>query len=146
MMIFALGLTLVITTNQIFTELTEDFQESLANTEGSRLIAKMRIQIQDKMQIERDLNHTITLDVDLPLLIGNRYQYSIIAKTRGANMSLSCVTSTGLTNETIIFNVPVHFQVSEINGIFESKYPVHRIKLDFNYLNQVNIFLMNENM
>ncbi|MHA1512840.1 MAG: hypothetical protein ACTSRJ_02110 [Candidatus Hodarchaeales archaeon] len=100
MIIFTLGLSMVIITNDMFTTLSEQFRENVADIELNEIIEKIELQIRQNTLIHPEENQIIHQQLEFPISIGHGFRYlielsntsdgrSIIIKGRTLNDAIS---------------------------------------------------------
>ncbi|MHA1206457.1 MAG: hypothetical protein ACTSSO_02675 [Candidatus Hodarchaeales archaeon] len=100
MIIFTLGLSMVIITNGMFTTLSEQFRENVADIELNEIIEKIELQIRQNTLIHPEENQIIHQQLEFPISIGHGFRYlielsntsdgrSIIIKGRTLNDAIS---------------------------------------------------------
>ena len=77
MIIFTLGLSMVIITNGMFTTLSEQFRENIADLELNDILEQIQLQIRQNALIHPEKDQTILQQMAFPLSIGNGYRYFI---------------------------------------------------------------------
>ena len=100
MIIFTLGLSMVIITNGMFTTLSEQFRENVAEIELNEILEKIELQIRQNTLIHPEENQIIHQQLEFPISIGQGFRYlielsntsdgrSIIIKGRTLNDAIS---------------------------------------------------------
>ena len=77
MIIFTLGLSMVIITNGMFTTLSEQFRENVADLELNEILEHLRLQIQQNAFFNTEENQIIMHQIELPSSLGQGFRYSI---------------------------------------------------------------------
>ena len=77
MIIFTLGLSMVIITNGMFTTLSEQFRENVADLELTEILEQIKIQICQNTLIHPENDQIIQQQLEFPQSIGQGYRYSI---------------------------------------------------------------------
>lgn len=77
MIIFTLGLSMVIITNGMFTTLSEQFRENVADLELNEILEKIQLQIRQNTLIHPEENQIILQQLEFPISIGQGFRYFI---------------------------------------------------------------------
>ena len=77
MVIFTLGLSLVIITNNMFATLSDQFRENIAEVELNSILEQIQLQIQRCMQIHPEENQTIYRNIEFPVALGQGFRYTL---------------------------------------------------------------------
>ncbi len=77
MIIFTLGLSLVIITNGMFTSLSEQFRENVADLELNEILEQIQLQIRQNTLIHPENSQTILQQMEFPLSIGQGFRYFV---------------------------------------------------------------------
>jgi hypothetical protein len=107
MIIFTLGLTMVIITNGMFTTLSEQFRENVADLELNEILEKIQLQIRQNTLIHQQENQLILQQLTLPLSIGQGFRYSIeLSNTSdGKSIILKGRTINGIISQEFVFSL-----------------------------------------
>ena len=77
MIIFTLGLSMVIITNGMFTTLSEEFRENIADLELNDILEQIQLQIRQNTLFHPEKDQTILQQIAFPLSIGQGFRYFI---------------------------------------------------------------------
>ena len=77
MVIFTLGLSLVIITNNMFATLNDQFGENVAEIELKDILDELKNQIQRNLLIHPEVSQSISQQFNFPSSLGNSYRYTI---------------------------------------------------------------------
>ena len=75
--IFTLGLSLVIITNNMFATLSDQFRENIAQVELESILEQLKMQIQQNLLIHPEIDQTISQQFELPTSLGRGFRYTI---------------------------------------------------------------------
>ena len=121
MIIFTLGLSLVIITNDMFATLSDQFQENIAEIELDAILDKIKIRLQQNLVIHSEEEQSITQQLDFPATLGHRFRYSIQISNSsdGRLLVLSGITLGGEILQQITFSLGSSF-ILDASGEFTS--------------------------
>ena len=77
MIIFTLGLSMVIITNGMFTTLSEQFRENIADLELNDILDQIQLQIRQNTLIHPEKDQIILQQMEFPISIGQGFRYLI---------------------------------------------------------------------
>ena len=121
MIIFILGLNLVIITNSMFMILSDQFQQNIADVEMSQILDLIKTQIMQTILLPTDHNQTVEQQLELPTLLGRRFQYSIeISNLSNNQIILHGFTSNGKVNQINTFSVGSNYIIETSDSSFQS--------------------------
>ena len=78
MIIFTLGLSMVIITNNMFATLSDQFQENVAQIELETILDKIKIQLQQNLLLHPEEEQIISQQFEFPSSLGHRFRYLIL--------------------------------------------------------------------
>jgi hypothetical protein len=121
MIIFTLGLSMVIITNGMFTSLSEQFRENIANLELKEILEQIQLKIRQSTLIHPENNQTILRQMEFPISIGHGFRYTIeISNTSdGKSVILKGSTFNDVINHEITFSLGSAYSISSL-GEFTS--------------------------
>lgn len=121
MIIFILGLNLVIITNSMFMILSDQFQQNIADVEMSQILDLIKTQIMQTILLPTDHNQTVEQQLELPTLLGRKFQYSIeISNLSNNQIILHGFTSNGKVNQINTFSVGSNYIIETSDSSFQS--------------------------
>ena len=121
MIIFTLGLSMVIITNGMFTTLSEQFRENVADIELNEILEKIELQIRQNTLIHSEENQIIHQQLEFPISIGQGFRYLIeLSNTSdGRSIILQGRTFNGVISQEITFSLGSTYFISS-SGEFTS--------------------------
>ncbi|MFX1285239.1 MAG: hypothetical protein ACFFB5_16420 [Promethearchaeota archaeon] len=121
MIIFILGLSMVLLTNNMFSTLSDQFRENLAEIEMSQILDLIQSQIMQTLLFSSDYNQTIDQQLELPILLGQKFQYNIeIYNTTDNQVTLHGYSSDGKINQLTTFSVGAKYIIETSESSFQS--------------------------
>ena len=121
MIIFTLGLSMVIITNGMFTSLSEQFHENIADLELKEILEQIQLQIRQSTLIHPENSQTIIQQMEFPISIGQGFRYTIeISNTSdGRSVILNGRTFNDIITHEITFSLGSTYLISTL-GEFTS--------------------------
>ena len=121
MIIFTLGLSMVIITNGMFTTLSEQFRENVADIELNEILEKIELQIRQNTLIHSEENQIIHQQLEFPISIGQGFRYLIeLSNTSdGRSIILQGRTLNDVISQEITFSLGSAYFISS-SGEFTS--------------------------
>ena len=113
MIIFTLGLSLVIITNDMFSTLSEQFRENIAETELNTILTQLKLNIENNFNLIPNENQTQVLQYEVPPALGQGFRYYLDLTNSSDGKS---ITLTGTTSNSEIYQ--------EITFTLNSKFPI----------------------
>ena len=131
MIIFTLGLSLVIITNDMFSTLSDHFRENVAQVELDTILEQIQLQIQQSLLIHPEDNQTIYRQLEFPSALGQgfRYNLEITNSSDGKNIIISGSTFNAEVTQQLQFSLGAVYLVTA-SGQFTSINPI--LTLNFN--------------
>ncbi|PWI48431.1 hypothetical protein CEE45_06780 [Candidatus Heimdallarchaeota archaeon B3_Heim] len=139
MIIFTLGLSLVIITNGMFSTLSDQFRENVAQVELDTILDQIQLQIQQNLLIHPENNQSIYQRFEFPPALGQGFRYTldITNSTDGKDIILTGSTFNAEVTQQIRFSVGSVYFVTA-SGHFISTNPIMTLNLHKNS-NIINI-------
>jgi len=133
MIIFTLGLSMVIITNGMFTSLSEQFRENVAEFELNDILATIQLQIRQNTLIHTEENQIILQQLEFPMSIGQGFRYSIeLSNTSdGRSIVLTGRTLNDVISQEITFSLGSAYLISS-SGEFTSTSSYLNLNLEKN--------------
>ncbi len=121
MIIFTLGLSMVIITNGMFTTLSEQFRENIADLELDEILEKIKLQIRQNTLIHPEETQIILQQLEFPISIGQGFRYFIeLSNTSdGRSIILKGTTFNDVISQEITFSLGSAYFISS-SGEFTS--------------------------
>lgn len=121
MIIFTLGLSLVIITNGIFLSVSEQFKKDIAEIEMDQNLKLIQSQLYQNLLLKTSSLQTIEQKIELPVLLGRQYQYSIEISNSDDNNTiiLRGITLNEEIDQTITFTLGKKYDLIA-SGKFQS--------------------------
>ena len=121
MIIFTLGLSMVIITNGMFTTLSEQFRENVANIELNEILEKIELQIRQNSLIHPEENQRIHQQLEFPISIGQgfRYMIELSNSSDGRSIIIKGRTLNDVISQEITFSLGSAYFISS-SGEFTS--------------------------
>ena len=141
MIIFTLGLSLVIITNNMFATLSDQFQENIGQIELDAILDKIKIQLQQNLLIHPQEGQSIAQQLEFPGTLGHRFRYiiQISNSSDGRRVALSGRTLGGEILKQIIFSLGSNLSINA-SGEYASTSPYFNLYLQ-KYQNNLTILI-----
>ncbi|MHA1971629.1 MAG: hypothetical protein ACTSW1_01480 [Candidatus Hodarchaeales archaeon] len=121
MIIFTLGLSLVIITNNMFLTLSDQFGTNLAKLEMKQILEFLQLQVQRNLLLGNDNNRSFTQQFELPVLLGQKFRYTIEIYNSSTNdIEIHGFTYNNEINEITAFSIPQRYAISIADSKFQS--------------------------
>ncbi len=133
MIIFTLGLSLVIITNNMFSTLSDQFRENIAQVELNSILEQIQLQIQQSMLIHPEKDQAIYKSLEFPPALGQgfRYTLNIANSSDGKTIILNGSTFNAEVNQQLVFSLGSAY-VASASGHFTSTNPILSLDLTKN--------------
>ena len=134
MIIFTLGLSMVIITNGMFTTLSEQFRENVADLELNEILETIQIQIRQNTIIPPEENMIILQQLEFPISIGGqgfRYFIELSNTSDGTNIILKGRTFNDVISQEKTFSLGSAYFISS-SGEFTSTSSYLSLNLETN--------------
>ncbi|UCE13153.1 MAG: hypothetical protein JSV04_13305 [Candidatus Heimdallarchaeota archaeon] len=139
MIIFTLGLSMVIITNNMFQTISDQFRLNVAEIELTQILELIQMQIQQTMLFYSDSNQTIEQQFELPPQIGQRYKYSIeITNSTRNQIILYGVSSNNDIYKSVSFSLGEKYIIRITDSSFESTNLILKLLIEKN-VNEITI-------
>lgn len=123
MIVFTLGLSMVIVTNEMFTTMSDQFQLNIAEFEMKQVLDEIQTQIYENLLLTSNFNQTIQQRLDLPENLAQRYGYTIgISNSTSNEVIINGVTFNERINQTKTFSIGSTYSIGT-QGEFSSTSP-----------------------
>jgi hypothetical protein len=120
MIVFTLGLTMVIVTNNMFTTMSEQFRLNIAEFEMNQILEEIQIQILQNLLLSSSFNQTIEQHLILPINLAQGFGYTIeISNSTNNYIILYGATFNEDISQTMIFSVGSAYSI-KAQGDFQS--------------------------
>ncbi len=141
MIIFTLGLSLVIITNGMFSTLSDQFRENIAQVELDTILDQIQLQIQQSLLIHPEENQSIFQDLEFPPALGQgfRYRLEITNSSDGKRIILSGSTFNAEVTQQLQFSLGSIYLITA-SGHFTSTNPLLNLSINKNS-NIINIHM-----
>ncbi|MHA1214563.1 MAG: hypothetical protein ACTSR2_06735 [Candidatus Hodarchaeales archaeon] len=121
MIIFTLGLSLVIVTNNMFLTLSDQFSTNLAKLEMKQILEFIQLQVQQTLLLGNENNRSLTQQFELPVLLGLKFRYTIEIYNSSANdIQIHGFTYNYEVNEIQTFGISPKYVLSLADSNFQS--------------------------
>ncbi len=121
MIIFILGLSMVLVTNSMFATLSDQFRENIAEVELSQILDLIQMQILQSLLLPMDSNQTIDQQLELPILLGQKFQYYIeIYNSSDNQIILHGFSTDEKINQITTFSVGAKYIIQTSESSFQS--------------------------
>ncbi len=105
----------------MFMILSDQFQQNIADVEMSQILDLIKTQIMQTILLPTDHNQTVEQQLELPTLLGRRFQYSIeISNLSNNQIILHGFTSNGKVNQINTFSVGSNYIIETSDSSFQS--------------------------
>jgi len=123
MIVFTLGLSMVIVTNEMFTTMSDRFQLNIAEFEMDEVLDEIQTQIYENLLLTSNFNQIIEQRLDLPENLAQRFGYTIgISNSTSNEVSINGVTFNDRINQTKTFSIGSTYLINT-QGEFSSTSP-----------------------
>ncbi len=123
MIVFTLGLSMVIVTNEMFTTMSDRFQMNIAEFEMQQVLDEIQTQICENLLLTSNFNQIIQQRLDLPENLAQGYRYTIgISNSTSNEVIINGVTFNERINQTKIFSIGSTYSI-DTQGEFSSTSP-----------------------
>lgn len=123
MIVFTLGLSMVIVTNEMFTTMSDRFQLNIAEFEMDEVLDEIQTQIYENLLLTSNFNLTIEQRLDLPENLAQGFGYTIgISNSTSNEVSINGVTFNDRINQTKTFSIGSTYLINT-QGEFSSTSP-----------------------
>lgn len=120
MIVFTLGLVMVISTNTIFTSMSEQFRLNIADYEMNNILEEVEMQIVQNLLFPTNSNQTIEQEIIMPVNLANSFGYTIdISNSSENSIILHGVTLNERIDQNRTFSIGSIYSI-EVEGIFQS--------------------------
>lgn len=121
MIIFILGLSMVLITNSMFSTLSDQFRENIAEVELSQILDLIQTQILQSLLLPMDSNQTIDQQLELPVLLGQKFQYYIeIYNSTDNQIILHGFSTDEKINQITTFSMGAKYLIKVSESSFQS--------------------------
>lgn len=133
MIIFTLGLSLVIITNGMFSTLSDQFRENVAQVELDTILDQIQLQIQQSLLIHPENNQSIYQRLEFPPALGQGFRYTldITNSSDGKDIILTGSTFNAEVTQQIRFSLGSVYFVTA-SGHFISTNPIMTLNIHKN--------------
>ena len=105
----------------MFMILSDQFQQNIADVEMSQILDLIKTQIMQTILLPTDHNQTVEQQLELPTLLGRKFQYSIeISNLSNNQIILHGFTSNGKVNQINTFSVGSNYIIETSDSSFQS--------------------------
>lgn len=123
MIVFTLGLSMVIVTNEMFTTMSDRFQLNIAEFEMDEVLDEIQTQIYENLLLTSNFNQIIEQRLDLPENLAQGFGYTIgISNSTSNEVSINGVTFNDRINQTKTFSIGSTYLINT-QGEFSSTSP-----------------------
>lgn len=121
MIIFTLGLSLVIITNDMFSTLSEQVRKNIAETELSTLLTQLKLNLENNLNLITKENQTLIFQYEVPSALGQGFRYFVdmTNSSDGKTITLTGTTSNSEINQELTFTFNSEFSI-QTSGQFSS--------------------------
>ncbi len=120
MIVFTLGLTMVIVTNNIFTTMSKQFQLNIAEFEMNQILEELQMQILQNLLLLSSFDQTIEQHLSLPVNLAQGFGYTIeISNSTNNDIILYGTTFNEGISQTITFSASSGYSI-KAEGEFQS--------------------------
>ena len=130
MIVFTLGLSMVIVTNEMFTTMSDQFQLNIAEFEMDQVLDEIQTQIFENLLLISNFNQTIEQRLDLPENLAQGYGYTIsISNSTSNEVIINGVTFNERINQTKTFSIGSTYLINT-QGEFSSTSPILILRIE----------------
>lgn len=123
MVVFTLGLSMVIVTNEMFTTMSDRFQLNIAEFEMDQILGEIQTQIYENLLLTSNFNQTIEQRLDLPENLAQGFGYTIgISNSTSNEVIVNGITFNDRINQTKTFSIGSTYLINT-QGEFSSTSP-----------------------
>lgn len=123
MIVFTLGLSMVIVTNEMFTTMSDRFQLNIAEFEMDQVLGEIQTQIYENLLLTSNFNQTIEQRLDLPENLAQGFGYTIgISNSTSNEVIVNGITFNDRINQTKTFSIGSTYLINT-QGEFSSTSP-----------------------
>lgn len=123
MIVFTLGLSMVIVTNEMFTTMSDRFQLNIAEFEMDQVLDEIQTQIYENLLLTSNFNQTIQQRLNLPENLAQGFGYTIgISNSTSNEVIVNGVTFDNRINQTKTFSIGSTYLINT-QGEFSSTSP-----------------------
>ena len=141
MIVFSLGMTMVIMTNSMFLNLSDQVRQNIADVELTQILDELQIEILQIIYLPSGPNQTVEQIIDLPQILGQGFQYEIeITNSPDNQISLNGIITARSITQVVTFSIGEKYSLKTF-GSFKSASSLMTLHIDKNY-NEITIMII----
>ncbi|MHA2223591.1 MAG: hypothetical protein ACXAC8_00050 [Candidatus Hodarchaeales archaeon] len=140
MIVFTLGMTMVIMTNSMFLNLSDQVRQNIADTELTQILDELQLKILQIIYLQSGSNQTVKQVLELPQILGQGFQYEIeITNSSDNQISLNGIIAARSIIQVVTFSIGEKYSLITF-GSFKSASSLMILHIEKNY-NEITILI-----